>query len=327
MAEYKIELLLKETNLTRDSEVLRKAGLERELAIIKEQTAQAEKARGIFKSAFSSGLDEGNIGAFTEKLREGVRSAMIDSLSTGLTETLFNLTGVGDTLGGVFQTAEQKLPIAIQNAFTVGGESSSNLLMQAFVTGAALFKESIDLALGQTQAITGTGAVGGVSGLSTIANKIDTLGTLGMDRTGYAKVGGKDVPVAPADYYKTQGIEKAVEKGTAKNSMFNMQNLGKAVGVGLLAFGLFGSGKSQDSQSQKYATADAFNGVSGTSDATTRSSTRAKMTNITIQNHFDLEGVSLTDRKVIETFADAIKVAEKQILDTLANESVSSGEY
>lgn len=284
LAEKKIQLLIHEVGLTKDSSQIKQAALEKELAIIKEQTAYAEKARGIFQEAFKSGLDEGNIKAFRKKLAEGIRSALIDSLATGLTENLLNMTGLGTALSGVFQTAEMKLPIAINTSLTTGGNYVGMQIRTALMSGIG-------------------GGVGAGAGALAGAGGGFGAGTKGIE----------------------DDVKKGVEEGQQK-TIFSMDNFTKALGVGLLAFGLFG-GKSKGTISQKYATADAFNGVSGTSDPTTRSSTRAKITSITISNVFQLDGVSLNGRQAVESFAEKMKLIEKQIFDKLSREGISSGEY
>jgi len=276
-----LQIANKRVELATTDKELQEAIHRLELSRLKIISKRVQQIKSVTQSAIKIGIEEGDIDSFLQKFREGIRETMIDSLSTGLTESLMSFTGIGQTLGGVFATAEQKLPMALNTAFENGGNSVALKISNALST--AQF-----------------GGIGGGAG---------------------AGVGGFGVG--------TKGIKDAVEKGTVeaqKKSAFNMQNFQKLMGVGLLAFGLFG-GKSKGTISQRYQTADAFNGVSGTSDPTTRSSTRAKITSIVVTNTFQLDGASLNERRTVESYAEKIKLVTKQVFDKLSREGIASGEY
>lgn len=325
MAEHKIRLLLEETNLTRNSEALRLAGLEKELALIKERTARVNQLKSATEGAIKIGLEEGDFNSFLDKFREGMRTTMLDSLSAGLNKALFNITGLGDAMDNVFKMAEQTLPQALDTTFKTAEQRLPQALDTAFEDGGTSVATKITTAL-SSASLGGSGGAGAQAWITAGSSSNRVPEDI---RELYPRI-HESVPVAPDDYYKTRGMEDAVEKGTVagqKKSPFNMQNFGSVIGVGLLAAGLLSGGKSKGSISQKYSSADAFNGISGTSDATTRSSTRAKITNITIKNDFSLDGLSLNDQASVASFADTIKLIEKQIFDKLAQEGISSGNY
>lgn len=291
IAKAEVNYLITQRGLSEDNIEVLKARNQVELERLKILTDQNSKVRGIFASATREALDTGKISDFVDNFREGLRGAVLDAVAEGFSNQVLQATGLDEMLGGNLAS------LKMAEAFETGGTNAALKIQQALSQGV------------------GGGKIGGGVGAGSVG-----IGALAGIPFGQQKtaniIGMGNVPVAPADYYKTQG------DAPGKN-LFSMQSLQQLMGIGLMGYSLFGGGKGSQNVSQAYATAP---GSRDFAEATTRSTTIAKVTNITIAPSFTLDGASLNDKKTIQDSAQKlITIVKDQVIDILQKENVTLG--
>ncbi len=97
---------------------------------------------------------------------------------------------------------------------------------------------------------------------------------------------------------------------------------GKMLGFGMMAWTLFGGGKGSSNVSQKYGVAPTGREVA----ATTRMTTKAKITNIVNNVTFNLDGMSIDEQKTMNVIGNKIgKIIKETVKRVLEEENIGSG--
>lgn len=285
-------------------EVIKARNVQRDLELEKIRK-NAEAISSMFNSSLSEALKEGDISSFADSLREKIRNAFIDGIAEGLTNKIMSFTNLDIVLG------KQLDSLKFERALIDGSEMGSQKYYNAILTA------SNEAANRLSSALTSTSMAGLSSGkTATIAS---TAGGLFPGRQ-------QTVPIAPDDYYKTQGIEDAIVKGSEKaqkNSLFNMQNFQKVLGLGLFAYSFFGNIGGKSTASHAYTNTPS----GGTVGATTASTTKAYVTNVTIAPVFNLpESVGTDTKNLVKAMSSAITpVLKEMVIKILESENISSG--
>jgi len=261
---------------------------------IKLLVKQASEIRKIVSSSLADSLKEGDITQFSKLLGERIREAVMDNVAEGLTNAFFNQTnldvGLGQALDGI-------------------------KIERAIITGADYHASAI------TKAMSG-GAVG---------NAGSTLSTIGQYSNGsnksavtYSMNNGvpstQKFPIAPADYYKTGGQPSLFQKG--KGLLDKFGGIGGIASMATLGLLFSSGGKGKVSSGNTYSTSPGGT----TSDASTRSTTVAKITNIQIAPNFILDGASINDENTIKESAERLALLMKdEVLRILEDENIATG--
>jgi len=134
---------------------------------------------------------------------------------------------------------------------------------------------------------------------------------------GVGGLGGAGVGIGSMPRVST-GVKPA---GTMENWFGAGGNMWKLAGFGMMGASLFGGG-SKSSSSHRYSTAP----TSTTSAATTRSTVKALVTNITVAPVFQLDGMSIDSKNLVKEVEGKLTPLIKDITARiLENESISSG--
>jgi len=261
--------------------------LEVQQGIIKKNASIIE---GISKTSFKGLFETGDFSSFFDTFREGVRNSILDAMAEGATNLLFDLTGLSDIMGEGLHALK----------FEQALESGS-------VKGSQMFYDKITSAAQQINVADKTG------GLGRISSKYGDFATVKDPKTGLHKT----IPIAPADYNQ-QGTGGA---GTMENWFGAGGNMWKLAGFGMMGASLFGGG-SKSSSSHRYSTAPGAR----TTSATTRSTVKAVVTNISLNTTFNLDGMSIDNKNLVKEVEGKLTPLIKDITARiLENESISSG--
>jgi len=261
VAQAKVNFLITERKLQTDNLKVIEAQHNVEKARLKTIEEQTRKVGGVFSSAIREGLEEGDFTTFTDRLRNGIRSAFLDSVSEGLTNQLMNFTGLDAIMG------QDLASIKMTEAFQTGGTFAANQMRDAMTQGGQAAGQSISssMSAGAGGTVGGAGAAGG-------------KGFLG--------------------------------------------GFGKFLGVGLMAASLFQGSRGSSGMSQRFSTAP---GGKSIGDATTRSTTTARVTNLTLQANVYVNGELSKDSTLNNISIELVKQLEEKVLRKLDEENITLG--
>ncbi|MHA1437987.1 MAG: phage tail tape measure protein [Promethearchaeota archaeon] len=251
-----------------------------------------DQVKSAFQTTLADALKEGDMESFFTNFADRLRNILIDRLAEVFTENLIAQTGLFATFGQVL--SGQQIGVAIQTS----GTQHAQMVQRAILTAGQQHAQMV--AQATTTATTGVQGIGAISGLPIgYGGKTATIAGMGQ------------VPVAPADYYKTQGMGA---------SSFNW--MGSLATLGLMASLFAGSGR-KSSMGHAYSTAPG--GVDRNLQATTRMTTKAQITNITIAPVFNLKG-DITDQRVRNAVADdIIKQVKEGVVNYLDEQNIAIG--
>lgn len=247
---------------------------------------QSKEFRKVVSTSMREAFDADRdfFAAFEDNFKESLRSAILDTVSESMTNALMNITKMDVMFGKALEGTK------IQRAIIVGADYHAKTIKMAIMEGAQ--------------------ASGGAGGLG-------TTGLVSQLIPKYPVSKGGMVPIAPPDYYKTQGAETP-KKGFLEG-MGGWQGL---LGMGMMGAMLAQGGKGRTSISQAYGTAPGGT----TSKASTRSTTVAKITNIQVSPVFNLDGASINDAETIkESAAKMAELFKIELMEILSNENVATG--
>lgn len=259
----------------------------------------AKQIRSIFSSSLSDALKEGDLSSFFDNVRTGLKDAFYDAVSEGLVNQIMNLTGLDVALGQTLDT------IRLERVFTEGSLNIENALNRGFAPNIARLEQVLTTSAVQS------------AGYAPVNNM--QMASIAAPMAGFPER-MQSVPIAPADYYKSAAATG--ESGGFFDNFFGAGgNFGKLLGVGLLASSLMGGIGRKTSMGQAYSSAPA-----STSDATTRSTVKAKVTNIVNNVTFNLDGMSIDEKKTMAVIGDKIGAVIKDTVSRiLENEEIGTG--
>jgi len=229
--------------------------------------------------------------SLSDALKEGDLSGAFDSFKEGLRNATFDAIAEGLT----------NQVMNLTGLDTILGKGLETIQIErAFDNGALKVANAIDGAFDR-----GAGKIGGVGGNGNMT-----------------QIGGKNVPISPKDYYKTPAAGGS-DAGTMQNWFGAGGNFWQLAGVGLMGASLFGGGGRTSNTSNRYSTAPGGT----TSAATTRSTVKAKVTNIVLNATFNLpEGLGVEGRNLVKEVEGKITPLIRDItVRVLEEESISSG--
>ncbi len=237
-----------------------------------EQALRRKNAKiieSISKAGFKTLFETGDVREAVETFRTGLRSSIIDAMSEGATNLMFEMSGLSDILGQGLQA------LKFETAIVSGATQAAPILSQAIVSGVQQSK-----AMG-----VGEGAPGG-----------------GINLTG-----GGDSKKKPGG-------------GLLGGGGFDW---GQMMGMGLMAWSILGGAKGGGTNiSQKYGVAPEPREIA----ATTRMTTKAKITNIILNVNVDVGGMSIDEQKTINTISNKLGSSLKETVKrVLEEEDISSG--
>jgi len=264
--------------------------------ISKDVEKEAKKVGQIMSQSLADSIKEQDISSFFDKFKEGIRNAFIDALAEGVTNQILNYTGLDVILGNAFDT------VRIERVFS-DGASKTEL---AIKNGADYHANKISSALGQAQ----TNAA--ISSSQRFATITSTTGGLYPNRK-------QTIPIAPADYYKSQS-QDSLDKKRGFFDFLQNPKFKQALGIGLLGYSLLGGGGRKLSMGHAYSTAP-----TRTATADTRSTVRAKVTNIVNNNSFNFEGIGAEDKKALTEIGNKIaEITRDTVARVLEQEGIAA---
>lgn len=246
-----------------------------------------DQVKSAFQTTLADALKEGNFEAFFSNFGERLRSIILERVAEAFTENLLAQTGIFDAFGQVLSGQQ------LGQVIVTSGQQHAQMVQQAIITAGTQHAQMIGQASATASAttastgVTGLGTIGGVpAGYTGKTATVEGLGT---------------VPVKPA-------------------SQFNA--LGALATLGMFASLFAGSG-SKVSSGHTYSTAPG--GVDKNLTATTRMTTKAQITNITIAPTFNVKG-DITDQRVRNAIADdIIKQIKDGVVQYLDEQNIAVG--
>ena len=156
-------------------------------------------------------------------------------------------------------------------------------------------------------------------GTMKLVTELDAVFDRGAAKLGRTGVGGK-VP--------SGGVPSIAPTGTTPTDAGGMENwfgaggnFWKLAGMGLMGASLFGQGGRKSTMGQRYSTAPGAR----TTAATTRSTVKAVVTNITVAPVFQLDGISIESQNLVKEVEGKLTPLIKDITTRILEDENMSG--
>lgn len=306
LARAKIGYMEQELGWGKELKVNQEARLELQQALNAAQAESAKQVRSLFSGSLADALKEGGnmediATAFSESIQEKLRDAFIEAAAEGATNLVFNATNLDAVLGNALNGAQ------LERSIIQGSTIGAGMMEQALIKGSTVAATNL------SQAYAGSLKTGGTPGLK------QGIGMITDPNTGLQK----QIPIAPANYYKSSAAQiGGAATGGGFFDFLKNPKFQQGLGSTLLFASLFGNAGSKSSTSHAYSTSP-----SSTTKATTAATTKAYVTNVTVAPVFNLpESVGTDVKNLVKATESAITpLLKEMVTKVLEAENISSG--